>query len=288
MNTATGMHIAGQTLRLVALKQQGETCELVALCERPLSHPFSPEVLAKGHPNSLSDDIRRALSDIPSERLIAVLTGSFFHIQKVPLEMAAENDRREQIIWEATQALIPPAEAHEIDFFPAGRVAFWTATRKDVLTAFADLTPHVPLTTIVEPLALFSACQISGIAQSGRHIAIHMEKTHRSYVALDNGALTAAETVRTEQPSARADQQLRHWVLGDMASDRRTPASVQTHFCGDTERIEAACRQFAHQASPPPVELKPFARIPANTTLPPNQSAFAIAAGAAFWSFGHT
>ena len=217
MNTATGMHIDDQTLRLVALQQQGDACELVGQCEHPLSHPFSPEALARDHEGSLSNDIQRALSDVPCDRLIAVLTGSLFHIQKVPLEMAAKNDRREQIIWEATQALIPPVEAHEIDFFPAGRVAFWTAVRKEVLSAFADLTPHVHLTTIVEPLALFAACQISGLAHAGRHIAIHLGKTHQSYVALDNGALTAAETVHTEQTTTGADQHLRHWVLGDMA-----------------------------------------------------------------------
>lgn len=294
MITATGIHIVDHILRLVTLSRHNDACSLIAMHETPLEHPFDAPILEAENQASFFEPIQKILSNLPTNlgHLSVVLTGGLFHIQKVPLEVASEEDRREQIVWEASQALIPPADAWEIDFLPAGRVAFWTAFRKQIAALWTDwVSSDTPqnLSMLAEPLALYAACHLANGAPSGRQAAIHLGKNWLSFIATDEGALVSAETINlpTSSSNQTLTQQIRHLLQGEVTNERRGTAFGQTHFCGPSEILAQTCQQMAKTLSPPPIEMQPFANIDTHALNTPQlfnaPGAFAVAAGAAYW-----
>lgn len=229
MSTALGIHISEQCLRVVYLEKSEDSYSLKDVFNQAISTPFDfnqdtdpPESLINEFTQALESKLPHALPSISF-----ALTGGLYHIQKVPLEVAGKEDRKDQIVWETTQALISPPQDAIIDFIPAGRVAFWIAVHKRVVEIHERLCRDlgdVSLSFTVEPLALFYAGKATNVWQPGRQAAIHLTMPWSSFVSVEDGLLTAAETVRTPKYSNTQIHQIQQWISGDLAgSPRRSP-----------------------------------------------------------------
>lgn len=309
MNRATGIHLSSRTMRLVTLDGSPSNCRLCALVQAPLPVPFVPETLLDEQARQrLAGGIAKAIgSDRDARgRTTASLGGGLFQIQKIPLEVAAEEDRRNQVAWEVSQALISPAEDYIVDCHPAGRAAFWVAVRRTVAELCTRLyeLASIPVDGFeVDPIALFRACTMARHEDSGRNGAILLGSPWLSFVAVDGDDLVAAETVRADscavtpsQAGTDADAQdrqatldlVRRWVYGDLSSDRRRMTYQHVSLCGDQDDIHDLIHSL--QASVPPnlTPLQPFSDCDTNhlpeaqRALLSDQSAFGVAAGLAY------
>lgn len=309
MSKATGIHLTGRTLRLVALERTPSGCRLCAIAQAGLPVVFQPAQLLQ---NSTRKRIARALKQTLSGfgddpgRVVPSLGGGFFQIQKVPLEVVSEEDRRDQIGWEVSQALISPAGDYLIDFHTTDRAAFWVAVRREVLDLCNDLYAEAgisPNRLEVEPMALFYACEMADLWRSGRNAAILFGYPWLSFVAAEEGRLMAAETVCADGPSLAADEAKKgadspdlqntfkvaqRWIYGARKPNRRRRAYNQVFFCGDEDRTLHLIRRLRAPSSPQLTPLQPFAacetrHIPeAQRPLLSRQNAFGIAAGLAY------
>ena len=304
---ATGIHILGNILRVLTLEKGTPKNGLIAIDEVRLPAAFTSEGLAadpEGR-NRCSEHLKHALGtrDTDPGSVVASLGGGFYQIQKVPLEVAAEEDRKEQMVWEAAQALISPVQEYRIAFYPAGRVAFWVAIRHTVidihteLYASAGLEPEIFL---VDPMALFCACEMTGLWATGQNAAILLGDPWATFVAADDGILTAAETVRTSDAmslsqgvarlgSSILQERVRHWVFGDLAPDRRRTTYKTVYLSGNQTCLRQVFGSLAAAASPQLTPLQPFENLDtdplaeAQRSLLDQSSAFGIAAGLASW-----
>ena len=240
MSTSTGIHILGNTLNVVCLKKSENGYHLTGLLNHTLSTSFDFDQ-DSGPSQTLIDEFNQVLNTnlpTPLPPISIALTGGLYHIQKVPLEVAGKEDRDDQIEWEAAQALISPSQDRIIDFIPAGRVAFWTAMHKRVIDAHETLChaiTDVSLSFTVEPLALFYAGHPTDAWQPGRQAAIHLAKPWSSLVSVEDGLLTAAETVRAADHSGTQSHQIRQWISGDLTGSR--PPYSEVFLSGEANDI---------------------------------------------------
>ncbi len=210
MSTATGIHISGNALRVVCLEKLDNTYHLRGLMNRRVSASchFDPQA-------EVSEPFIRALSQAfdclpkPLGTLSFALSAGLYHIQRVPLEVAAEEDRREQIVWEVSQVLISSIDDSAIDFLPVGRAAFWTAVRNGVIHAHETLCHALGETRMhltVAPLALFYAGLSSRVWEPGRQMAVHPNLAGSFCIFVENGILIAVET------TGSSTSNLQHWL----------------------------------------------------------------------------
>jgi hypothetical protein len=233
MSTATGIHISGNTLRVVHLEKLDNTYYLRGLINQRVSEAFDfdPE---KEVSKSFVEELGQALESLPKPigTLSFCLSGGLYHIQKIPLEVAGEEDRREQIFWEASQALISPIDNSVIDFIAVGRAAFWTAVRNGVIDAHEALCSALGKTHLhlsVAPLSLFCAGIPARIWETGRKMAIHSDPYESFYVSVENGILIGVDTAIPDSSS------LNRWF--SLASSRHRPCQ-RVYLSGDIPRID--------------------------------------------------
>ncbi|MYC16150.1 MAG: hypothetical protein F4Y39_20695 [Gemmatimonadetes bacterium] len=233
MSTATGIHISGNTLRVVHLEKLDNAYYLRGLINQRVSEAFDfdPE---KEVSKSFVEELGQALESLPKPigTLSFCLSGGLYHIQKIPLEVAGEKDRREQIFWEASQALISPVDNSVIDFIAVGRVAFWTAVRNGVIDAHETLCSALGETHLhlsVAPLALFCAGLPARVWEAGRKMAIHSDPDGSCYVAVENGILIGVETTVPNSSS------LQRWF--SLASSSHRPCK-RVYLSGDIPAID--------------------------------------------------
>ena len=233
MSTATGIHISGNTLRVVHLEKLDNAYYLRSLINQRVSEAFDfdPE---KEVSKSFVEELGQALESLPKPigTLSFCLSGGLYHIQKIPLEVAGEEDRREQIFWEASQALISPVDNSVIDFIAVGRVAFWTAVRNGVIDAHETLCSALGETHLhlsVAPLALFCAGLPARVWEAGRKMAIHSDPDGSCYVAVENGILIGVETTVPNSSS------LQRWF--SLASSSHRPCK-RVYLSGDIPAID--------------------------------------------------
>lgn len=233
MSTATGIHISGNTLRVVHLEKLDNAYYLRGLINQRVSEAFDfdPE---KEVSKSFVEELGQALESLPKPigTLSFCLSGGLYHIQKIPLEVAGEEDRREQIFWEASQALISPVDNSVIDFIAVGRVAFWTAVRNGVIDAHETLCSALGETHLhlsVAPLALFCAGLPARVWEAGRKMAIHSDPDGSCYVAVENGILIGVETTVPNSSS------LQRWF--SLASSSHRPCK-RVYLSGDIPAID--------------------------------------------------
>ena len=233
MSTATGIHISGNTLRVAHLEKLDNAYYLRGLINQRVSEAFDfdPE---KEIPESFVEELGQALEIFskPLGTLSFCLSGGLYHIQKVPLEVAGKEDLREQILWEASQALISPIDNSAIDFIPVGRVAFWTAVRNGVIDAHEALCSALGETHLhlsVAPLALFCAGLPARVWEAGRKMAIHSEPDGAFYVSAENSILTGVETAIPDSSS------LQRWF--SLASSPHRPCK-RVYLSGDIPSID--------------------------------------------------
>jgi hypothetical protein len=189
-----------------------------------------------------------------SGSLVITLGGGLFHIQRVPLEVASETDRIAQIHWEASQVLIDPIEHYVIDFLPSGRVAFWTAIRKEITETYSEYFLNLGFDTISfvpEPLALLGLCKYNSTHQN--HGAIWLGQKWGSFVAQNNEVLTTIETVHLYNKAhndPRILSQIKHWIQGDLNAERRRPTFDHVLLCGETHPIATLSESLSEFKTP--------------------------------------
>ena len=233
MSRATGIHISGNTLRVVHLEKLDHAYCLRGLIDQRVSaaFDFAPE---KEVPESFVEELGQALESLPKPlgTLSFCLSGGLYHMQKVPLEVAGKEDRREQILWEASQALISPVDDSEIDFIAVGRVAFWTAVRNGVIDAHETLCSALGETHLhlsVAPLSLFCAGLPARVWDAGRKMAVHSDSDGSFCVSVENGILTGVETAIPDSSS------LQRWF--SLASSAHRPCK-RVYLSGDIPAID--------------------------------------------------
>lgn len=233
MITATGIHISGNTLRLAYLEKLDNGYYLRGLINQHLSEifDFAPE---KEVPKPFVEELGQALENLPKPigTLSFCLSGGLYHIQKIPLEVAGEEDRREQIFWEASQALISPVDNSVIDFIAVGRSAFWTAVRSGVIDTHENLCSALGETHLhlsVAPLSLFCAGLPARVWETGRKMAIHSDPDGSFYVSVENGILNGVETAIPDSSS------LQRWF--SLASSPHRPCK-RVYMSGDIPSID--------------------------------------------------
>ncbi len=233
MSRATGIHISGNTLRVAHLEKLDNAYCLRGLIDQRVSEAFDfdPE---KEVPKSFVEELGQVLESLPKPigTLSFCLSGGLYHIQKVPLEVAGEEDRREQILWEASQALISPVDNCVIDFITVGRVAFWTAVRNGVIDAHKTLCSALGKTHLhisVAPLSLFCAGLPARVWETGRKMAIHSDLDGSFYVSVENGILVDVETDISDSSS------LQRWF--SLANSPHRPCK-RVYLSGDTPLID--------------------------------------------------
>jgi len=249
MNAATGIHITNRALRLVNMALTDGAPSVIGLTEVAFSTPVIPGNFSQDAANSqLQAAIEQIAPACPQDEtpVGVCLPGGCYHIQKVPLEVASTEDRREQITWEAAQALTGDIDAYDIDFLPAGRSAFWVAIRKEIREALGErFGAHgiTPTAFTVEPLSLFHTLAIRPSAPHARQAIIHWHAPWLTFAAIEHGMPIAAEAIHAgdENEAPRQlwiDQYIRQRVLGDLDADNRQIAFNQVHICGAPEDMQ--------------------------------------------------
>ena len=233
MSTATGIHISGNTLCLAHLEKLDNAYYLRGLINQRVSEAFDFDP-KKEVPESFVEELRQALESLPKPlgTLSFSLSGGLYHIQKVPLEVVGEEDRREQILWEASQALISPVDNSAIDFIPIGRVAFWTAVRNGVIEAHETLCSVLGgnrMHLCVAPLALFCVGLPARVWESGRQMAVHIDPDGSFYISVENGILIGVETAGPDVSN------LQRWL--SLASSPHRPCK-RVYLSGDIPPLE--------------------------------------------------
>ncbi|MCY3683441.1 MAG: hypothetical protein OXH16_18745 [Gemmatimonadetes bacterium] len=234
MSTATGIHVLGNTLRVVHLEKLDNAYYLRGLINQRVSEAFDFDP-QKEVPKSFVEELGQALESLPKPigTLSFCLSGGLYHIQKIPLEVAGEEDRREQIFWEASQALISPIDNCVIDFIAVGRAAFWTAVRNGVIDAHETLCSALGETHLhlsVAPLALFCAGLPARVwEEAGRQMAIHSDSSGAFYISVENGILVDVETASPDS------LRLQRWF--SISSSPHRPCK-RVYLSGDIQAID--------------------------------------------------
>ncbi len=279
MTRFTGIHLSYETLRLATLETSATGTRLCTLFETQISLPFDSSTLR-------DDDDRRQLGreiknhtdslEVDFGRMAISLGGGIFQIQKVPLEVASQEDRQDQITWEASQALISSPREYEIDFHPAGRVAFWVAVRKEVINLCRDLYATAgfsPEGFYVEPLALYRTCEFANLWTPGSNAAVFLGHPWISFIAAEDTNLVTAETVQLndglasqnrtdDEPDQEICDHVRHWIFGDASPRRSVYQNVL--LCGSTDRINYLVRRLSNVRSSRLLPVETFSNINTN------------------------
>jgi hypothetical protein len=312
MRRATGIHFQGSTLRLVTLRAEGDAIRLCAAEERSLPLPFGPDALRGGSSGPLLAGILRECVAEAGDTgpVLTSLPGGWYQIQKVPLEVASEADRRSQMIWEAAQGFAATSAELDIHYVPARRSAFWVACRRSLrlsLAAFFADSGLDDVALVAEPIALINACSLSGVWDNGHTAAVLFSLPWLCIVSALDGKLLSAESIRTDVPegygSLTADDKtelqkadrpgpiaievLRRWLVGDPAPTRRRTPYGRLTVCGDRCCTDELVRPGYPRQEAAADLLMPFASctvdtVPATVDLNDGQTDFAIAAGLAY------
>ena len=272
----TSLHVSHHLVRVLSLSLEENGLTVDGNQTIAISDPISPP-----NPNQL--DLAQYLTHTHGTAIIALGSGQF-HMQRVPLEVASEADRKAQINWEASQALIDPIDHYTITFEPAGRVAFWTAIRKEITQTFTDFFSDLEFDNVhflSEPMALHGLCKQA--KTNSNQGAIWLGHNWGSFVAQNNQALTTAETVHLQHlpnNQSRILSQIKQWIQGDLSSERRRPTFENILLCGESDAITALSEPLSAIKMPhmTPIDIS---NIIQNTTNHDLTQDFALALGAA-------
>lgn len=301
MTRATGVHLGGDAIRTVCLEHSQTGPRLCALAESTLPSSLSPSTFPNsGSRDSIVDFLKATLTslDIDTGTVIPSLGRTFYHIQKIPLEVASDEDRKEQVRWEAAQTLISPLESYLIDYYPAGRSAFWIAIRKEIqdfITSTFISAGYVPGTFLITPVALYHACELARVWLKDRNAAILLERSELAFVAGDRKNITSAETIDIQQNTVEGPKdteaerlhKIKGWVTGDRSTGKSSAAYQEVYLSGEPKHTQALVARLK-LVSPELKSLEPFdaCDIRGLTSNQENllnrQSAFAVAAGLAY------
>jgi len=299
LSQATGIHTSGTKLRLVALEGGADGITPLFLAETDLGEAICPQALRS--PESrlrISGALRHAFANGPGPvgECVLGLAGGLYQVQRVPLELASDEDRREQVLWEASQALISPPEEYVLEVYAAGRAAFWVAYRSCVVETLRALfrDSGVDIDAVAaEPVAMARAGTMAQEPGSGMAGVVHWEFPWLTFVSVQDGQMVAAETSRAHT-SCRGSGTLpddlveaaQRWVSSDLASGRNRAPCGRVLYCGGPEGLRRIADQLRGPLAPEVAQLDVFSRCDTaflGAESAPEHSAgeFGIAAGLA-------
>lgn len=282
MKPITSLHVSQNHVRVLSLSSQNNRLSVHGCQTVPLTQtPSSPD------PSELH--LEQYITHTTGTAVIT-LGGGHFHMQRVPLEVASEADRKAQIEWEASQVLIDSIDHYTINFMPAGRVAFWTAIRTEITQIYAALLTDLGIETVhflPEPIALHCLCAKTHAANNQG--AIWLGHNWGSFVAQNNQALTIAETVHFQQPpnnESRILSQIKQWIQGDLNTERRRPAFEQVLLCGENDALTRLSEPLSDIKMPQiiPFDMQNTLQHTSPGDLPSQD--YALALGAALMEMG--
>ena len=311
MSHATGIHVSGRKLRLVALEGNAGDYTVAALAEVDLGETLCPRALQSPESRRrISETVRQDLRNGPRPRgkCVVALGGGLYQIQRVPLELASDEDRREQVLWEAAQSLVSPPDEYVLEVYATGRAAFWVAYRRRVVDAYVRLFEDSGIvvdSVAAEPVAMARAGTIAQERGSELTGVVHWESPWLSFVLIHDGQMVAAETARAaapgngsgdthahtygDVPSTPPDlaEVARRWASSDLSADRRRAPCQKILLCGNSEELGRLAGQLRSPAGPEVSRLDPFCACD-TSGLPAEQldylgapSSFGVAAGLA-------
>ncbi len=309
---ATGIHLSGRSARLATLEKHRSGCRLVAIAEASLSVSFGAASLEDPDARRrLGGELQEVLAQTDTDlgAVVASLGGGLYHMRKVLLEVASQDDRREQIAWEVAQALISPAEDYLVRYYGARRAAVWVAVRRQTIELVADLytgSGAPPDAFGVEPMAMVRACEMSGVWGSGRCAAVLIDPPWASLASGEDGLLVAAETIhegRNEPGETGSDygvgagdgrdlrELVENWVHGTGVVDQRRTAYDRVLLCGGEDPFQLM-QGPQPSGAPEFSQLRPFSSCDTQSVpeaqhhLLRRQGVFCIAAGLASLGLG--
>ena len=310
MSRATGIHIAGEMLRLTCLERTQAGYRLCGLFESRLISPILPRwPIQPRVRRSLSKGLQEGFAQVKGGpgAIVLSLGGGFFHLQKTPLELASSEARQEHITWEAAQTLVDPVNRYVVDYVAAGRTAFWIAIRKEVFEFYSDLLSPLRVRQYrleAEPLGLFYACLLTKNGAASRVAAIRVGHPWLHFVASSSGNLISAEAACLENPSMvnglpaqhsrqysneeKADATIRRWLDGRGHANQNRSDFQRVLLCGEDHEIATLVERVEMPNGPKLETLAPFSNC-TTETLPDSQkrflvsqSTFSVAGGLAY------
>ncbi|MSS73814.1 MAG: hypothetical protein EXS64_20360 [Candidatus Latescibacteria bacterium] len=310
---SVGLHLGERTLSAVEVRG-GEGCPVLRRIGR-VSFPMelTPDALLKAEAQAhLAEALRELLDESGVHReAVALSVGSnFFVIKRVPLEVASEEERREQIAWEAGQHLIDPVSDYCIDYHAFGGTAFLIAIRRQMADACRSVCERAGLglkCVEVDPLSLFYACRMASGDASGEEArqgvsAVHIGGRWASCISAWGTDLTAVELVRLDRGGLRAGEDrtgtteaalrsLGRRIAGGLVPERRNGSEGRERrvlLAGDRRVVEEVSRWWMGVEPLAVAFLDPFAGMDLRS-LPAEQrpllawgTGLAVSAGAAY------
>jgi hypothetical protein len=315
-SSAVGLHLGERALHAVEVRREGGCPVLWRVGRASLPVELAPEVLLREEAQAQLAEALRGLfeaSGIDRGGVALSVGGNFSVIKRVPLEVASDEERREQIAWEASQHLIDPASDYCIDYHAFGRTAFLIAVRRQVADACRGVCERAGLGlkgVEVDPLSLFYACRMaSGDApgEGGRGAsAVYVGGRWASCISTWGGDLTAVEVVRLDRGGWRlragseeermeakeaAVRALGRRIAGGLVPERRNGGTARERrvlLSGDRQAVEEVGRWWTGMEPLSVAFIDPFARADLRA-LPAGQrplldwrTGFAVSAGAAY------
>ena len=309
MNRATGIQIAGNSVRLASLERKRSGYRLCALFEATLTLPLLPRWPVPPQVREcIGDTLQRGFAQVRGAPGSVVLSpgGGFFHLQKTPLEQAAAADRLEHVTWEAAQTLVDPIDRYVVDYVASGRTAFWFAVRKEVFDFWTELLSPLGVEQFrleAEPMGLFHACRLIKIEAGSRIAGIMVVHPWVYLVAMESDYLIAAEAACLDRPDTdnglptvnmRGESYaketaavIRRWLGGGAHAHQSRYGFRRVLLCGEKNQIATLPDHFELARVPKHETLAPFSKCTTETLPDPqrhflaSQPAFSMAGGLA-------
>ena len=310
---SVGLHLGERTLSAVEVRRGGGGPVLRRIGRVFFPVELTPDTLLKAEAQAhLVEALRELLGESGVDRgAVALSVGSNFSvIKRVPLEVASEEERREQIAWEAGQHLIDPVSDYSIDYHAFGRTAFLIAIRRQTVDACRSVCERAGLglkCVEVDPLSLFYACRMASGEASGEETrqgvsVVHIGGRWASCISAWGTDLTAVELVRLDRGGLRggedrtgtieaAVRSLGRRMAGGLVPERRNGSEGRERrvlLAGDRRVVEEVRRWWMGVEPLVVAVLDPFAGLDLDS-LPADQrpllewrTGFSVSAGAAY------
>lgn len=314
--SAVGLHLGERSLHAVEVRREGGRPVLWRIGRAPLPVELAPEALLRAEAQEqLAEALRRLFEGSGIDRRSVALSvgGNFSVIKRVPLEVASDEERREQITWEASQHLIDPVSDYCIDCHAFGRTAFLIAVRRQMADACRGVCECAGLGlkgVEVDPLSLFYACRMASGDASGEEArgasAVYVGGRWASCISTWGADLTGVEVVRLDRGGWRlragADEErmetkeaavraLGRRIAGGLVPERRNGGTARERrvlLSGDRQVVEEVGRWWTGMEPLSVAFIDPFAGADLGS-LPADQrplldwrTGFAVSAGAAY------
>ena len=293
----TGVHITGDAVYAVEMSRRRRSVTLSA-CAR-VSLPGSlqlPEQLAEDEKRSTLATALRQLANagMKCQRPYFGLGGTSSFVKRRFLVPDSRAQTREQLLWEARQALEEDYDDFVLDVLQTSRYGFVVAARREVLELYGVLCRHAKIGKPgfdMIPFALVNALEGGGAASDeGSDLIVQLSDAQGRVVLVRDGEFEAEAVWEWEDDSTlmTADriELLRSYAeglldtgQGTQTADRVWLASAAAHDAA--EHLAGLGRSIS--------PLDPFARMSRRTRadealeqMPGGGPALAIAAGLAF------